>query len=50
MDFISVVSYMYLATIHLFMAGIAFLYAIWHSPTVRSRLTLVDVEYTFGAC
>jgi len=49
MGFISVVSYMYLATIHLFMAGIAFLFAIWHSPTVRSRLTLVDVEYTIQA-
>ena len=31
------------------MAGIAFLYAIWHSPTVRSRLTLDDVEYTVRA-
>ena len=31
------------------MAGIAFLYAIWHSPTVRSRLALVDVEYTVHA-
>lgn len=49
LGFISVVSYMYLATIHLFMAGIAFFYAIWHSATVRSRLTLVDVEYTVQA-
>lgn len=31
------------------MAGIAFLYAIWHSPTVRSRLTLDDVEHTVRA-
>lgn len=31
------------------MAGIAFLYAIWHSPIVRSRLALVDVEYTVHA-
>lgn len=31
------------------MAGIAFLYAIWHSPTVRSRLSLHDVEYTVHA-
>lgn len=31
------------------MAGIAFLYAIWHSPTVRSRLTLDDVENTIRA-
>ena len=43
------VNYTYLATVHLFMAGIAFLYAIWHSPTVRSRLTLEDVEYTVRA-
>ena len=43
------VNYTYLATVHLFMAGIAFLYAIWHSPTVRGRLTLDDVEYTVRA-
>lgn len=32
------VSYTYLSTHHLFMAGISYLYAIWHSPIVRSRL------------
>jgi hypothetical protein len=32
------VSYTYLSTHHLFMAGISYLYAIWHSSTVRSRL------------
>ena len=32
------VSYTYLSTHHLFMAGISYLYAIWHSPSVRSRL------------
>jgi Fungal specific transcription factor domain len=32
------VNYTYLATHHLFMAGVSFLYAVWHSPTVRSRL------------
>lgn len=32
------VNYTYLATHHLFMAGISFLYAIWHSPAVRSLL------------
>lgn len=32
------VNYTYLATHHLFMAGISFLYAVWHSPTVRNRL------------
>ncbi|KAH8698749.1 putative C6 transcription factor [Talaromyces proteolyticus] len=26
--------------------GISFLYAIWHSPAVRSRLTLDDVDFT----
>ena len=46
---IFLINYTYLATVHLFMAGIAFLYAIWHSTTVRSRLTLVDVEYTVHA-
>ena len=46
---IFLINYTYLATVHLFMAGIAFLYAIWHSTTVRSRLTLTDVEYTVHA-
>ena len=46
---VHLVNYTYLATVHLFMAGIAFLYAIWHSPTVRSRLSLEDVEYTVHA-
>ena len=32
------VNYTYLATHHIFIAGIAYLYAIWHSPIVRSRL------------
>ncbi|KAL8683621.1 MAG: hypothetical protein Q9186_000394 [Xanthomendoza sp. 1 TL-2023] len=35
---IHLVNYTYLATVHLFMAGIAFLYVLWHSNTVRSRL------------
>jgi Fungal specific transcription factor domain/Fungal Zn(2)-Cys(6) binuclear cluster domain len=35
---VRLVNYTYLATHHLFMAGISFLYAIWHSPLVRSRL------------
>jgi hypothetical protein len=32
------VNYTYLSTHHLFMAGISFLYALWHSPAVRSCL------------
>ncbi|PHH68821.1 hypothetical protein CDD80_7211 [Ophiocordyceps camponoti-rufipedis] len=32
------VSYTYLSTHHLFMAGISYLYAIWHSPVVRAGL------------
>ncbi|KAK3057732.1 hypothetical protein LTS18_011461 [Coniosporium uncinatum] len=28
------------------MAGISFLYAIWHSPVVRSHLSLDDVDFT----
>lgn len=32
------VNYTFLATQHLFMAGISFLYAIWHSTIVRSHL------------
>lgn len=35
---IHLVNYTFLATHHLFMAGISFLYAIWHSPVVRSQL------------
>ncbi|KAL8929345.1 MAG: hypothetical protein Q9172_000518 [Xanthocarpia lactea] len=43
---IHLVNYTYLATVHLFMAGIAFLYVLWHSTTVRRRLTLDDVDFT----
>ena len=35
---IGLVNHTYLSTHHLFMAGISYLYAIWHSPIVRSRL------------
>jgi Fungal specific transcription factor domain/Fungal Zn(2)-Cys(6) binuclear cluster domain len=35
---VRLVNYTYLATHHLFIAGISFLYAVWHSPLVRSRL------------
>lgn len=35
---VRLVNYTFLATHHLFMAGISFLYAIWHSPVVRSHL------------
>ena len=35
---VRLVNYTYLATHHIFMAGISFLYALWHSPLVRSRL------------
>lgn len=35
---VHLVNYTFLATHHLFMAGISFLYAIWHSPVVRSHL------------
>ena len=35
---VRLVNYTYLATHHLFIAGISFLYAVWHSPVVRSRL------------
>ncbi|MCJ1390263.1 Fungal specific transcription factor [Xylographa bjoerkii] len=43
---VHLVNYTFLATHHLFMAGIAFLYAIWHSAAVRSQLTLDDVDFT----
>ena len=42
---VHLVNYTFLATHHLFMAGISFLYAIWHSPIVRSRL--VSYPYPF---
>ncbi|KAF2757801.1 hypothetical protein EJ05DRAFT_501322 [Pseudovirgaria hyperparasitica] len=35
---VHLVNYTFLATHHLFMAGISFLYAIWHSTAVRSHL------------
>lgn len=38
------VNYTYLATHHLFMCGISFLYAIWHSTLVRSKL--VSIHFT----
>ncbi|KAF5672355.1 positive regulator of purine utilization [Fusarium circinatum] len=43
------VSYTYLSTHHLFMAGISYLYAIWHSPIVRSRLSMDEVDFTILA-
>ncbi|KAJ5816067.1 hypothetical protein N7447_008300 [Penicillium robsamsonii] len=43
---VRLVNYTYLATHHIFMAGISFLYAIWHSPLVRSRLSLDEVDFT----
>ncbi|PHH65349.1 hypothetical protein CDD81_2761 [Ophiocordyceps australis] len=43
------VSYTYLSTHHLFMAGISYLYAIWHSAVVRSRLTMDEVDFTILA-
>lgn len=45
---VGLVNYTYLATHHLFTAGISYLYAIWHSPIVRSRLVrepLLPVEF-----
>ncbi|KAK8080547.1 hypothetical protein PG997_008365 [Apiospora hydei] len=43
------VNYTYLATHHLFMAGISYLYAIWHSRIVRSRLSNDEVDFTILA-
>ncbi|KAJ1333671.1 transcriptional regulatory protein GAL4 [Microdochium nivale] len=46
---VGLVNYTYLATHHLFMAGISYLYAIWHSTIVRSRLTMDEVDFTIFA-
>lgn len=46
---VGLVNYTYLATHHLFMAGVSYLYAIWHSPIVRSRLTMDEVDFTILA-
>ncbi|KAL1847122.1 hypothetical protein VTK73DRAFT_10419 [Phialemonium thermophilum] len=46
---VGVVNYTYLATHHLFTAGISYLYAIWHSPIVRSRLSMDEVDFTILA-
>ncbi|KAH0566463.1 hypothetical protein GP486_000133 [Trichoglossum hirsutum] len=43
---VHLVNYTFLATHHLFMAGISFLYAIWHSPAVRRRITLDEMDFT----
>ncbi len=40
---VGLVNYTYLATHHLFMAGISYLYAIWHSHVVRSRLVSISI-------
>lgn len=42
---VHLVNYTFLATHHLFMAGISFLYAIWHSAIVRSRLVCPHFPY-----
>ena len=42
---VRLVNYTFLATHHLFMAGISFLYAIWHSPTVRCRLVSAFISF-----
>ncbi|KAK3379941.1 fungal-specific transcription factor domain-containing protein, partial [Lasiosphaeria ovina] len=46
---VGLVNYTYLTTHHLFVAGIAYLYAIWHSPIVRSRLSMDEVDFTILA-
>ncbi|KAI1339158.1 fungal-specific transcription factor domain-containing protein [Xylariaceae sp. FL0016] len=46
---VGLVNYTYLATHHLFMAGISYLYAIWHSHVVRSRLSMDEVDFTILA-
>ncbi|PBP24798.1 hypothetical protein BUE80_DR004282 [Diplocarpon rosae] len=46
---IHLVNYTYLSTHHLFMAGLSFLYAIWHSAIVRSHLTMDEVDFTILA-
>ncbi|KAL2200540.1 fungal-specific transcription factor domain-containing protein [Corynascus similis CBS 632.67] len=43
---VGLVNHTYLTTHHLFVAGISYLYAIWHSPIVRSRLTMDEVDFT----
>ncbi|KAL2255529.1 hypothetical protein VTK26DRAFT_3181 [Humicola hyalothermophila] len=46
---IGLVNHTYLTTHHLFVAGISYLYAIWHSPIVRSRLSMDEVDFTILA-
>lgn len=47
---VKLVNYTYLATHHLFMAGISFLYAVWHSATVRSRLVDLFLPWVHVLC
>lgn len=46
---VDMANYTYLATHHIFMAGVSFLYAIWHSAGVRQRLTMDEIEFTTWA-
>ncbi|KAK4039032.1 fungal-specific transcription factor domain-containing protein [Parachaetomium inaequale] len=46
---VGLVNYTYLTTHHLFVAGISYLYAIWHSPIVRGRLSMDEVDFTILA-
>jgi hypothetical protein len=49
---VGLVNYTYLTTHHLFVAGISYLYAIWHSPIVRSRLVNISLSLSLvvGFC
>ncbi|PLB36902.1 Zn(II)2Cys6 transcription factor [Aspergillus candidus] len=49
MHHVRLVNYTYLATHSIFMAGSFFLFTIWNSPLVRSRLTLDEIDYTLLA-
>lgn len=46
---VDMVNYTYLATHHIFMAGVSYLYAIWHSAAVRQRYSMDEIEFTTWA-
>lgn len=44
------INYTWVAVHNLFMAGTSYLYALYHSPVLRSETTLEEIEYNAHAC
>lgn len=44
------INYTWVAVHNLFMAGTSYLYALYHSPEVRSNTTIEEIEFNTAAC